>query len=151
ADAGRLAHAAAQVVQPRATHLAVAHHLDLVDARRVHEERALHPHSVGDAAHRDVAPQTSARDTDDQALEDLDALASALHHLGVDPHRVARTELGNRLLLLLLLELVDDVHGNLFISEWGPWRALGASGRSRRGCRRAALRGPGDRATRRAW
>src|SRR5205814_4428298 len=73
----------------------------------------LHAHAVGHAADRDVAAEAAAGHADDEALEDLDALAGALHHLGVHPHRVPGPKLGHLLLLLLALELLDDVHDNL--------------------------------------
>src|SRR5258708_4315671 len=82
------------------------------------EEGALHAHPVRDTSHGDVAAQAPARDPDHEALEDLDALARALNHPGVDPYGIAGPELGDRLLLLLLFELVDDVHGNLFAGRW---------------------------------
>src|SRR2546430_2077111 len=112
-DAGRLAHPAAQVVQPGLPDAAVPHHLDAVDPRRVDQERPLDADAVRHAPHRHVLAQTAVGDADDQALEDLDALAGALHHLRVHPHRVPRPELADRPLLLLSPELLDDVHDNL--------------------------------------
>src|SRR5205085_8121639 len=84
ADPGLLAHLAAEVVKPRLPHLAMPDDIHLVYSRRVDQERALHAHPVGDAAHREVAAQAAPGDPDDQALEDLDALPGPLDDLGVD-------------------------------------------------------------------
>src|SRR5262249_35062677 len=58
-----------------------------------------------------------ARAADAHAFIGLDAGALALHHLDVHEHRVARLEFGNflaggKLCDLLLLELLNQVHGN---------------------------------------
>src|ERR1700682_2530559 len=74
ADAGFLAHLAAQVVQPALPDVAVAHDVDLVDARRVDHEGALDPDSVRHPTNREVHAQPASGDTDYRALEHLDAL-----------------------------------------------------------------------------
>src|SRR5215472_418774 len=81
------------------------------------EECALHADTVRDPAHRHVRTKASSGDANHKALEDLNALAGALHHLGVHPHGVARAELGQLVFLLLLFDLVDDVHDNLNAGE----------------------------------
>src|SRR5450759_1403214 len=109
-DAGFLAHLAAQIVEPALAHIAMAQDIDLVDARRVDHEGALHADPVRHAPHGEVLAQASAGDADHRALEHLDALPRALHDLGVHAHGVARTKGGHLFLLLLLLELMDHVH-----------------------------------------
>src|SRR6266851_2009555 len=59
-------------------------------------ESAFDSDAVGHAAHR--------------AFKHLDALARALDDLRVHLDRVARAKRGDLFLLLLLLELLDDVH-----------------------------------------
>src|SRR5262245_4992521 len=84
-EARRLAHQVAEVVELRPPHRRPLHHLDLVDPRRVHRERALHAHPVGDAAHRERGPGAAPATADHHALEGLQALLLALddldHHL----------------------------------------------------------------------
>src|SRR5712692_5196787 len=110
ADAGLFANLATEVVEPALADVAMAQDLDLVDARRVNQERALDPDAMRDAPDREVLPQTTAGHTEDDAFKHLDALAGALHDLGMHLDRIARPKRGHFLLLLLLLELLDDVH-----------------------------------------
>src|SRR5690348_12336057 len=100
----------AQVVKASLPHVTMAQHVDLVDARRVDEERPLHPDAVRHPADREVPPQPATRHPDDGALEHLDALARALDDLCVHPHGVACTQRRRLLFLLLLLELLDHIH-----------------------------------------
>src|SRR5215204_2636046 len=72
-DARRAAAQLAQVVQAGAAHLAVTHHLNLVDARRVALERTLHADAAGDLAHRERRRRAGVADADYVAFEDLDA------------------------------------------------------------------------------
>src|SRR5207249_12176720 len=106
-----------EIVETGLPDLAVAKHLHAVDTRRVDQERALDADAVRHPPHREVPPRTSARHPDDEALEDLDALAGALDHLGVDADGVAGTEIRHLLLLLLALELVNDVHRTILSAE----------------------------------
>src|SRR5229473_1060164 len=81
----RLADQVAEVVELRPPHGGPLHHLDLVDPRRVHWERALHPDPVGDAAHRERGPGAAPAPADHHALEGLQPLLLTLddldHHL----------------------------------------------------------------------
>src|SRR5204863_10092203 len=52
-DLGGLPAAIAHVVQLRSPHIAPAHDLDLGDDRRVQRERALHPDTEAELAHRE--------------------------------------------------------------------------------------------------
>src|SRR5690606_2750000 len=66
--------------------------------------------------HRERAVEAGIAAGDADALIGLDALARALDHLDVHPQRIAGSEVGDgplacQLLDLLLLELLDDVHG----------------------------------------
>src|ERR1700730_3855247 len=126
-DAAFLADLVPEVVQACLADVAVAEHLDLVDAGRVDHEGPLDADAVGAAAHREVLPKAAAGNPDDQALEDLDPLAGPFNDLGVDADGVARPELGHGLLELLLLDLVDHVH--LFFS---PCRGVPARASVRR-------------------
>src|SRR5712692_2799481 len=110
ADARLFADLAAQVIEPALADVAVAEDVDLVDPRRVDHEGALDSDAVGHAAHREVLAQAAAGHADDRAFEHLDALSRALHDLRVHLDRVARAKRGDLFLLLLLLELLDDVH-----------------------------------------
>src|SRR5258708_23571259 len=131
ADARPLAHLLAQVVQLGAAHVAVAQHLDAVDARRVQQEGALHADAVGDAADGELRTQADlAAERDDHALEHLDALARSLHDLDVDAHRVPGAQHRDLGLLLLPFEQVDDVH------RLSPLMTPPAPERSGRRCRK---------------
>ena len=89
-DAGMPADLLAQVEELCPAHLAVAQHLDLVDARSVHEEGALDADPVGDATHGEAGRETDlALERDHNALEHLDALAGAFNDLDVHAHGVA--------------------------------------------------------------
>src|SRR6266849_4478808 len=63
ADAGLFADLATEVVEPALPDVAMAQDLDLVDPRRVNQERALDPDAMSDAPNREVLPQTAAGDT----------------------------------------------------------------------------------------
>src|SRR6185295_7719820 len=121
----RLAHAVAQEVQLGAAGLAVAHDLDLLDARAVDHERPLHADAARDLPNGDRAGDATATQAHDRALEDLDALLAALDHARRDLDRVAGGELGQVGADLVGDDLVEDVHGGSFPA----------------GARRAAARG----------
>ena len=70
-DAGRLAAAAAQIIELGAAHLAAADDLDLGDVGRVDREHALHALAVGDLAHGEVLVDAAAGAGDDDALVGL--------------------------------------------------------------------------------
>src|SRR3990170_4718871 len=79
-------------------------------------EDALHAVAIGNLAHGEVLVDPAPGASDAYALIGLHAGALALDHLDVDAHGVAGTEIGDLPLLgkcrsLLLLELLDDVHG----------------------------------------
>src|SRR4051794_11393759 len=92
ADARVATDFAAQVVQAALTYVAVSQDVDLVDARGVDHERSLDSDPVGHAADGEVLAQATSGDTDDRALEHLDALSRAFDDLGVDTHGVARAQ-----------------------------------------------------------
>src|SRR5450756_1307328 len=94
-DAGGLAAAIPKVVQLRASHLAVALDLDLLEHGRVHREGALHADTLRDLAHRERLTCTAAPARDDEAVEHLDAFFLAFLHFHVDLHRIAGSERGN--------------------------------------------------------
>src|SRR5215472_1483510 len=81
ADAGVAPDLAAQIVKPALTDVAVAQHIDLVDARRVNHEGPLDSNTVRHATHREVPSGTCAGDADHSAFEHLDAFARALDDL----------------------------------------------------------------------
>src|SRR6516225_230289 len=117
ADARCLAAATAQVIKLGAAHLAAAHELDRVDHRRIKRKHALHAFAIGNLAHGEILVEARARAADTNALISLDAGAVALDHLDIDEDRVARREIrdllaGGKLLNLLFLELVNQIHGN---------------------------------------
>ena len=91
-DAGGLPGEASEVVQAGAPDLAASNHLDLLEAGRVQIEGALDADAVGDAADREVRAGASVVLADDDALEDLGALALAFDDLGADLHGIAGTE-----------------------------------------------------------
>src|SRR5574337_1032164 len=112
-DAGRLAAAAAQVVQLGAAHVAAALDLDAGDQRAVGLERALHTLATGDLAHGERAVQAAVALGDHHAFIGLQALAVALDHVDADDHGVAGREGGNGLAQtgnLFLLQGCNQVH-----------------------------------------
>src|SRR5512134_1896020 len=81
AERGGLADPVAEEVELRASCNAVTDHLDLLDARRVHHEGALHADAARDAANGDLLVQAAAAHAHYGALEDLDPLTGSLDHL----------------------------------------------------------------------
>src|SRR5690242_19537004 len=79
-EAGRLAAQPAHVIEVLAPDDRVAHHLDLVNARRMHQKRALDADAMRNAPDGERAIQPLAVMADDDALEDLNALARTLNH-----------------------------------------------------------------------
>src|SRR5215510_9404877 len=92
ADAGLLAHLAAEVVQLGAVDVALHRALDALDLRRVHRERALHADAEALLADREGLAVRGALALDDRALEDLHALAGPLDDAEVDLDGVPRLE-----------------------------------------------------------
>src|SRR5437879_3304472 len=92
ANASLPADLAAQVVKASLAHVAVAQHVDLVDAGRVDHESPLDADAVSDTPHREVLAQAAARDPDDCAFENLDSLARALDDFRVHLYGVARAK-----------------------------------------------------------
>src|SRR6185436_10629671 len=93
ADAGRLALQVAEVVELGAAYAAAAHHLDAVDRRRVEREDALDADAARHLARGEGLADAAALPADDDALEDLDALLVAFHHLDVHAHGVSGAEI----------------------------------------------------------
>src|SRR6476619_5247358 len=73
----------AQVVELGSAHVAPDRHLDLLDDRRVHGERALDTDAEADLADLEGLAQARALAADDDALEQLDPLPVALDHADV--------------------------------------------------------------------
>src|SRR5205085_10214564 len=79
----------AQVVELGPPHLRVLDHLDLLDRARVQGKDALHALAEGDLAHGHGRAHARPAQADDDALEDLDALAlGLLHALALHPDRL---------------------------------------------------------------
>src|SRR5437868_4413673 len=159
-DAGGFTGAAAQVIKLGAADVAAAHHLDMVDDRRIEREDALDALAETDLAHREAGADALVRAGDAHPLEILHASAVAFDHLDADAQRVARAEFGDGLVLGervngFALERLDQVHFlSAFVSrrcapEGGacdapPWRSIRSGRRSRvssiaRSCRHAAI------------
>src|SRR5206468_2504524 len=92
-DARGLAGEVTEVEEARAADDALRDELDLVDARAVHEEDALHTDVEAHLAHGERAAQARAVPLEHDALEDLDALLLALDDLVVNADRVSDAEL----------------------------------------------------------
>src|SRR3972149_8689313 len=123
AEGGGLADALAQEVELGSAGHAVAHDLDLLDARRVDLESALDADAGAQRAHGDRASDPAPAQAHDRALEDLDALAVALDDLGRDAHGVAGGELGQVGAGLVRGDLVQNVHRALLTG--GSWLGMG--------------------------
>src|SRR5437763_4432216 len=110
-DLGRLPGAITQVVELGPTHVALGHDFDLADDGRVDRKGALDADTEAQLAHRERLPHTRPLPTDDVALEDLDALAVALHDSDVDLEVVARGEIGDVVPQTLAVDDIGGVHG----------------------------------------
>src|SRR6266849_3495024 len=113
-DACRLALAPAEVVELGAAHAALIDHFDRADGRRVHRKNALDADTETDAPHGEARPCEPAALADHHALKRLDSLFFPFDFLQthVDPHGIARTELGEVFSHLRLLEFFDhSIHG----------------------------------------
>src|SRR5215470_19366352 len=115
-DARRLAAPAAQIIELGAADPAAPHDLDRIDHRRIEREHALHALAIRNLAHGEVLVEAVPGATNAHALIGLHAAALALDHLDVHDDRVARREIrnvlaGGQLFDLLLLELLNQVHG----------------------------------------
>src|SRR3954452_19686789 len=107
AHARSLAHPAAQVVELAPPHVAASSHLDPLDLRRMHGERALDADAERLLADREGLAYAMTLALEDDAFEDLRAPARALDHLKVHAHAVAGREPRNPA-QLRSLEAVDD-------------------------------------------
>src|SRR5439155_14990504 len=94
-DARRLALEVAQVVEARLADAAAAHDVDLLDGRSVRGEDAFHPDAVRHLADGESRALAAAAATDDDPLEDLDALLLALADVDVDRDGVPHSEIGD--------------------------------------------------------
>jgi hypothetical protein len=88
-DSSSFAHTVAQVVQSGAPHIALAYDFDLVDARRMHEECALHTNVVRDSTHGNILVWTVPGDLYYRSFKYLNSFSIPLHHLGVDANRIS--------------------------------------------------------------
>jgi hypothetical protein len=91
-DAGGLADATAQVVELGPPHVAAGGDLQFLDLRRVQRKGPLDADAEGLLADGEGLTHPRALPLDHDALEDLGAAASALYHLEVDAHAIARIE-----------------------------------------------------------
>src|SRR5690606_39571283 len=114
-DAGRLAAPVAQVIELGPADLAALQHLDAVDVGAEHRKDALDALAIGDLADREALGNAGPGACDHDALVGLQALLVALANLHPDLDGVAVGEigvlaLGRQRVVLLLVELLDDVH-----------------------------------------
>src|SRR2546423_2411829 len=93
AEGGGLTDALAEEVEGGAAGMTVARDLDLLDARRVHQERALDADARGDPADRDLFVQPTVADAKDRALELLEPLAVPLDDADGNGDGVTRPDL----------------------------------------------------------
>ena len=95
-DAGRLAGAAAQIIELGAADGAAADDLDRIDVRRIEREDALDALAEADLADGEAGADALVRAGDADAFEILDAGALAFDDLDADAQRVAGAEFGDR-------------------------------------------------------
>src|SRR3990170_3427127 len=148
AEGRGLPDALAQEVQLGPAGHAMAHDVDLLDARAVDLERPLHADAAGDLADRNRATDPTSPETHDRPLEDLDALLAALDDASEDADGVTAGEdrkVGSE---MVGDDLVEHVHGGV------PWlcgqpKAAGEAwiGLAARGRGRSIARAPPDSAT----
>src|SRR2546428_3060163 len=109
-DAGLLSAAFSEVVELRPADLAPRYQFDLGDGWRVQRERPLYPHPEGHLPHGEGLSKPTSPSPDDQALEDLDPLASGLCDTRVYSHGIARPAIGDVFAQARLFDEVDLVH-----------------------------------------
>src|SRR5919198_128062 len=85
----RLAGERAEIVELRAAHTSVTHHVDALDPRRVERERSLHADAVRDATHGKRGARALTPPPDHGAVEDLRPLLLAFDDPHVDPDLIA--------------------------------------------------------------
>jgi hypothetical protein len=108
--------------------------LDLLDPRCVDHEGPLDADAGGDATHGHPLVQPAAAQSHHGPLEDLDSLATALHHLDRHLHGVAGGDGRDVAAELLALKLLDRIHpvGDLVIAALAAdYRLGGAPGTAR--------------------
>jgi hypothetical protein len=110
-QSGLLAHAVAEVVELGAADLALVGDFNLGNAWGVERENTLNAFAVGNLADGERSIHTGTATSEDDACEDLDTLFATFHNAGVNLDGVANVEVCNFALKLLLLDLIDDVHG----------------------------------------
>src|SRR5258705_8461035 len=121
--ASGLALQVAEIVELGPAHLRVLDDFDLLDRLRVQREDPLHALAERDLAHGHGRARARAAQADDDALEDLDALALGLLGLALDllldgalldshvhAHGVARRQAGKALLEVSSFDTVDRIH-----------------------------------------
>src|SRR6185437_12485360 len=84
-DPGGLSTQLSQIVELCPTNLALANHLDFVEAWRVGQEGTLDAHVVGDSANGEGGAGTTAMTAEHDAFELLNALAVAFDNANRDP------------------------------------------------------------------
>src|SRR5579872_6528708 len=110
-DAGGFAaDAILQIEELGAPYEATADDIDLLDARCVHDERALDADAVSDAPHGEALGEAAMLALGHDAFEDLNALFIAFSDARMDLDRVARSELGDFFLFLGVADQLCDVH-----------------------------------------
>jgi len=107
------ADAAAEVMKFGAADFAAVDDFDFGDAWGVDWENALDAFAVGDFPDGEGSVHAGTAAGDDQAFENLDTLFAAFHHAAMDFHGITDIERGDVLFQLLLLDLINDIHGML--------------------------------------
>src|SRR3954464_5324178 len=109
AEGRGFAHSVAEEVESRTARVAVAHELDLLHARRVDHERALHTDAAGDPADGDLLIDAAVTHAEHGALEVLKPLAVPFDDPHADAHGVSGPDLGQIGLQLLSGKRVQEV------------------------------------------
>lgn len=112
-EKGALADAAAKIMKFGAADFATVDDLNFGNARGMDWENALDAFTVGDFPNGEGSVHAGAAAGDDQAFKNLDTLFAAFHHAAMDFHGITDIERGDVLFQLLLLDLINDIHGML--------------------------------------
>ncbi len=107
-EAGGLASELAQIVQLRAAYLPGAHHIDMIDNRRMHGENALHAVAEAHLANRDGLAHSGILAGNHRALERLQTLLVAFSDSYVNANGVAGPKLGMRRFAAILADKFRD-------------------------------------------
>lgn len=114
---GALADTVTKVMKFCTTDFAAVGHFDFRNPRRVKWENALDAFTVGNFANGECSIHAGTTTCEDDASKNLDTLFATFNNAAMDLHGIADIEISDVLLQLLLLDLLNDMHGVLLLGK----------------------------------